>query len=368
MTRMRVTLLTAGDPTRVTGGHLFHRRMADRAERHAAQVTFLSVPDLPLPWGAMAGPWWLGRPAIRHADVLVLDSIAAAAAAPWLGALGVPLVGMVHQPLGGMDGPSFARRLRRPLDRLAYRATDLLMVASEWLAEQLVADAIPRGKLRVVVPGRDVAPDETEGGDDAASRVSPRKGRMIAALCVANWLPRKGIVELLESVRRLDRELLTLHLVGDTAVDRRHAARISELLAAPELRDRVVVHGLLPATAVRALYRRVDLFVLPSFEEPYGTVWGEAMANGLPVVGWRAGNLPFLAEDRREGLLAAPGDVVGLANAIERLARDPELRVRMGTAAAARAAARPSWDDSAAIFFATLREAARGGRGRYGGG
>ena len=56
-----------------------------------------------------------------------------------------------------------------------------------------------------------------------------------------------------------------------------------------------------------ALYRDADVFVLPSLREPYGTVYGEAMAAGLPVVGWRAGNLPHLAGHGREGLLVEPG-------------------------------------------------------------
>ena len=49
------------------------------------------------------------------------------------------------------------------------------------------------------------------------------------------------------------------------------------------------------------LYRSADVFVLPSYREPYGTVYGEAMAAGLPVVGWRAGNLPNLARARPRG-------------------------------------------------------------------
>ena len=43
---------------------------------------------------------------------------------------------------------------------------------------------------------------------------------------------------------------------------------------------------------------------------------------GLPVVGWRAGNLPYLAEDEREGLLLELGDVEALSQALLRLARD----------------------------------------------
>jgi len=49
--------------------------------------------------------------------------------------------------------------------------------------------------------------------------------------------------------------------------------------------------------------------VLPSWREPYGTVYGEALAAGLPVVGWRAGNLPHLVSDGVEGVVLTPGDV-----------------------------------------------------------
>jgi glycosyltransferase involved in cell wall biosynthesis len=102
--------------------------------------------------------------------------------------------------------------------------------------------------------------------------------------------------------------------------------------------------------------------VLPSLREPYGTVWGEAMAAGLPVVGWRAGNLPHLAEDGREGLLATPGDVAGLSHALRRLAEDEDLRRSLAAAAGRRAAARPTWAQSAELFFGVLREAARAGQ------
>jgi glycosyltransferase involved in cell wall biosynthesis len=117
-----------------------------------------------------------------------------------------------------------------------------------------------------------------------------------------------------------------------------------------------VVHGRLRREDVAALYQAADAFVLPAFREPYGTVWGEAMAFGLPVVGWRAGNLPYLAVDEREGLLVEPGDVDGLAGALSRLAVDEELRARLGAAAKRRAVARPTWDVSAALFFGAIRE------------
>ena len=88
----------------------------------------------------------------------------------------------------------------------------------------------------------------------------------------------------------------------------RYAARVRSRLALTDLTSRVIVHGPLRARGGRDSLRAADVFVLAASRESYGTVWGEAMAFGLPVVGWHAGNLPHLAEDRREGLLVEPGD------------------------------------------------------------
>jgi glycosyltransferase involved in cell wall biosynthesis len=73
---------------------------------------------------------------------------------------------------------------------------------------------------------------------------------------------------------------------------------------------------------IARLYAGADVFVLPSRREPYGTVYGEALAACLPVVGWRAGNLPHLVSDGVEGVVLDPGDIPALAAALDRLASD----------------------------------------------
>ena len=368
MTRTQVTLLTVGDTSRVTGGYLFHRRLAERAPEHGAELRFVSIPDLPLPWATAAGPRWLLASATRRADVLVLDSIAASAAAPWLRRVRTPIVGMLHQPPGGIGAPRALRRFRATFDRHAYRHCNVLMVASDWLAAELVAAGLPRHRLRVVEPGKDL--DVAAGGrtdvhhTGGVDRASLRQGRLMAAVCVANWQPWKGIIELLEAVACLPDDVATLHLVGDSAARGGYAARVHERIKRPDLRDRVVVHGLIHPAAVFQMYQAVDAFLLPSFEETYGTVWGEAMAMGLPVVGWRAGNLPFLADHGRDGMLVPVGDVRALSDAIELLARDPALRERLGRAAHIRAAGRPTWDETAARFFAIIHEVLSAGHAR----
>ncbi|HEX2375184.1 MAG TPA: glycosyltransferase family 4 protein [Actinomycetota bacterium] len=354
MTRiLTVSLVTLGDPGRLTGGYRYHRRMAELAPACGATVRFASFPDRPFPLPTLAGPAVLRQ---TRADVLVLDSIAAAYLGPWLPRRpSAPLVGSLHQPPGGIDHGPLRRVAQAPMDRLAYRRARLLLVASQALGDELADQGYPPERIRVVPPGHDLPAAPT------GPPVDLRQGRRAALLCVANWVERKGLLDLLEAVARLPAGLATLHLAGDDRADPRYGARIRARLSRPDLAGRVVVHGPLPAEQVAALYQAADVFVLPSLREPYGTVWGEAMAAGLPVVGWRAGNLPHLAEDGREGLLASPGDVAALGAALARLAGDEDLRRRMAVAAAGRAAERPTWAQSAAMFFGALHEAVSAG-------
>jgi glycosyltransferase involved in cell wall biosynthesis len=351
-THLTLALLTLGDPGRLTGGYLFHRRLAEVAPQSRARIAFVSFPERPFPLAALDAPRVLRRACRLGAHALVLDSIVAAFLGPWLAFRPppLPLIGMLHQPPGGIDHGPVRTALQARLDRLAYRRARRLLVASESLREDLAA-SVPRHVLRVVPPGRDVATAPGRAPGDL------RRGRRAALLCVGNWLERKGIHSLLEAFARLPPETATLHLAGDDRADPRYAARVRARLRQPDLAGRVVVHGPVPLEAVAALYQAADVFVLPSLKEPYGTVYGEAMAFGLPVVGWRAGNLPYLAEDGREGLLLAPGDLGGLARALARLAEDDALRRRLGEAARRRALSRPTWDETAALFFAAIRDA-----------
>jgi glycosyltransferase involved in cell wall biosynthesis len=345
-------LITLGDPRQLSGGYLYHLRMSEEAPANQARIIFLSFPQWPFPLAALRGAAVLRQTEELRASAVLVDSIAAALVAPALATrhLRVPVVAVLHQPPGGIDHGAARAAAQAPLDRIALRRADALIAASDHLAEQLVEAGFARSRIRVVPPGRDVAPHSKGPMEDL------RLGRRAAFLTVANWLPRKGILELLEAFSRLPTDTATLHLAGDESADTRYAARVRSRLREADLAGRVVAHGAISREKVAGLYRAADVFALPAAREPYGTVWGEAMAFGLPVVGWRAGNLPYLAVDEREGLLVNPGDIEGLSRAMLRLALEPDTRARLGAAAKRRALARPTWETSAERFFATIRE------------
>jgi glycosyltransferase involved in cell wall biosynthesis len=343
---MRAALITLGDPERLTGGYLYHRRVAELAPMFDASVIFVSVPDGILRTAAAA------RRALKRAggssDIVVCDSIVAAPLSLALMRHRAPVVGMLHQGPGGIDGGRTRRFVQRPFDRAAYRRMAHLMVASEQLRRGFLDDGFADDGITVVAPGCD-AP-RSEHGEDVGDL---NAGSKVAFLCVGNWVARKGIVDLLDAFASVPAELGRLHLVGDDSIEPAYARIVRRRVAA--VADRVVVHGPASRARVDALYRAADVFVLPSYREPYGTVYGEAMATGLPVIGWRAGNLPYLIEHRREGFLNEPGDVRALAESMVRIASDDGLRGAMAEAARERGASLPTWEETAETFFATLR-------------
>lgn len=85
------------------------------------------------------------------------------------------------------------------------------------------------------------------------------------------------------------------------------------------------------------VWQATDIAVMPSSSpESFGLVAIEAMASGLPVIATRHGGALDIVVDGETGLLVPPSNVDALADAIARLASDPELRQRMGASGAER--------------------------------
>jgi len=80
----------------------------------------------------------------------------------------------------------------------------------------------------------------------------------------------------------------------------------------------------------RIVYSAADVFAMPSIWEPFGNTCGEAMACGVPVVGFRVGGIVDQVAEGSTGLLAESGDALGLSEVIHALLTNGELAERMG--------------------------------------
>lgn len=100
----------------------------------------------------------------------------------------------------------------------------------------------------------------------------------------------------------------------------------------------VRLRGALPQEEVFSALRSADIFTLPCIVDRNGasdvfpTVILEAMASARPVVSTHIAGVPEQIEHGETGFICQPGDEAGLADALEKLLRSPELRTQMGAA------------------------------------
>ncbi len=126
-----------------------------------------------------------------------------------------------------------------------------------------------------------------------------------------------------------------LTMIGDGPL----AERLHSLAQEYGVSDRVRFLG---RASDDALYREMadcDVFILPSIakSEAFGLVQIEAMAFGKPVINTNLkSGVPCVSLDGQTGFTVEPGDAQALAEAIDKLAGDAELRIRYGKAARAR--------------------------------
>jgi glycosyltransferase involved in cell wall biosynthesis len=165
-------------------------------------------------------------------------------------------------------------------------------------------------------------------------------GRDIVVLMAARLERWKGHDVLIEAARQLPADA-RIH-VWIAGADREAGSRYERDLAAAAASvtggARVSLLG--ERDDVSTLMRLADIYCQPNLKgEPFGIAIAEAMLASLPCVVSAAGGAAELLDDSC-GVITAPGDVAAVADALQQLATDRQLRTRMGEAGAARASSR----------------------------
>ena len=143
--------------------------------------------------------------------------------------------------------------------------------------------------------------------------------------------PTKGTFDLVEALALLpDTTLEKLHVV--IAGNGEHH-ELGRRIARHSLQSTIEVRSWLDAAQRDALLASAEGFILPSYHEGLPMALLEAMAWGLAPIVTPVGSIPELVDSEMNGLLTQPGDLSGLAAAIERVTLDDGLRGRLGAAA-----------------------------------
>lgn len=208
--------------------------------------------------------------------------------------------------------------LRKKQELALHRQFARLIVASEYMFEELLRNGFPTAQIEIhaPVPGR---PLPAAG---ATENASPRNRIVFAGQIVRG----KGVDVLLESLA-LVRTPFECIIMGDG----NHRAYCESLAFRLGLDHCVKFTGYVSADEVAAYYQTATLAVFSSvWPEPFGLAGLEALRHGLPVVAFDVGGVREWLEDGVSGLLAPWMDRAGFAGRVETLLRDREYARRLG--------------------------------------
>jgi glycosyltransferase involved in cell wall biosynthesis len=219
------------------------------------------------------------------------------------------------------DKPSALSAIKHAVNVLNFQLARAVVGWSSWTCASLVSEyGVPADRVHVIPPGVD-----TQQWRPPAVR--PDKDR-VQLLFVGGDFVRKGGQILLDVFR-------------DCAMQDRadlHIVTRDDVTPAPG----VTIHRGLTNNSVELLdlYRRADVFVLPTLADCFSIASIEAMAMGLPVVTTDMGGISDIVVHGQTGYLTIPGDRRDLALALGRLLANASLRQAMGETSRARAVAR----------------------------
>ncbi|MFN8632546.1 MAG: glycosyltransferase [Chloroflexota bacterium] len=231
------------------------------------------------------------------------------------------------------------------VDSLKRAAYKVYLALEEWLQERMVAGApsFVNGQALYAKynrPDRNVLLTTTSTISDADVVSRPDTGlgdpeqHPIRILTVSRIDPRKGLRHLPPALAALVERGhdVRLSLVGPTVgkLGEEERDRVTALASELGIADRVELVGSKTLPEVLAMAREHDLFVLPTLPgEGVPRVLLEAMASGLPIVVSNVAGVPTLVQHEVNGLLVPPANPLAIADAVERLIQNGELRRRL---------------------------------------
>jgi glycosyltransferase involved in cell wall biosynthesis len=252
------------------------------------------------------------------------------------GAAGVPHLVVTEHIMGRAHSAA-----QRALKRSELARADAVTAVCDAVAETLVRDyGVDRARVRVVPNGTEL-PDEAVEWDEARvtrARLGATRARPLW-VCAARLEEQKGQDVLLDAAALLrDRGLdFMIALAGDGSLRASLEARAARL----GLSERVMFLG--QVEEIGPLLRAADVVVLPSRWEGLPLALLEALVRARPVVASEVGGVPEVIEDGVHGLLVPAGEPGALADALERLHRNPEAAEQLGVEGALRVSESYTW-------------------------
>lgn len=207
-------------------------------------------------------------------------------------------------------------------EKISANNADVVISPSEFAKQKAIEYySIPSNKVVVIPHGINInhfAPKITFPEEKNKS--------VITLLFIGSLRPLKGVIYLIKATELLSsRYRLQLRIVGDGP----ERSFLETYCALRKIKN-VQFLGRIPNNYIGHEIAKCDIFCFPSLHEGFGIVILEAMALKKPVVATSVGAIPEIIQNNKNGILVPPKNEKKLAEAIEVLIIDTDLRIRMG--------------------------------------
>jgi glycosyltransferase involved in cell wall biosynthesis len=217
------------------------------------------------------------------------------------------------------------------IERQWHRRMSAVIGNSQSVVRQLSGEGVPTSKLHLLYNGVDLPVFGTQLSQRTARDRLGLSSSALVFVIVANLIPYKGHEDLLRAFARIKDQLPQNWVLLCAGRDDGIGSVLQDTVEDLGLTQRV--HWLGSVKDVPSLLAAADVALLSSHEEGFSNAIIEYMATGLPSIVTNVGGNPEAIVHNVTGLVVSPHDPTELAEAILRLAGDPDLRHQLGAAA-----------------------------------
>lgn len=265
-----VHLFSRGPADQVSGGYLYNAQLAAQLEALGHAV------DYHADGGRLAQ--------VAANDIIIVDGLVLAELAVPLSRHPAPIVTLLHMRPDRFSAPDTASTAALQRSRI--------VVTGESVRDAVLSDAAISNRDVTCIP-----PGIADGWQ--RKRCYANTARQL--LCIANYVPGKGHLRLIETLAELSDLDWTLKIYGNTSFASEVYRAVRQAVAQYGLSSRIEALAEIPHPQVNEAMCRADLLLQFSTDESYSMVTAEALSSGLPVVSHPTGAMRAFA---RHGTIA----------------------------------------------------------------
>jgi starch synthase len=219
-----------------------------------------------------------------------------------------------------------------------YQLADYILLPSEFVKKSFLDKGFPEEKLLKLPYGFVNNPQE----------IVLKEDDFFTILYVGSVSVRKGLRYLIEAFNKVSIPNKKLLIVGSKS----KITGIEDL----NITSNIEFTGVLKGNDLEMVYKEADVFCLPTIEDGFGLVLGEALSYGLPIITTTNSGGQDIIDDGIEGYIVPIRDSEAIYSKLELLSQDSQILNKMKLAAQRKSSTLDGWDESGKRLCSILNQ------------